>query len=183
MSLLFETILFALTMFRFCEAVRQGWGRGPVLQQFVSDGTWAYALVFATMLVNMMLYKYVRSTLTGICYTCVSPPPVLRSPIPPGADARLGAGGCSSCSPSPYALHSPVLPPQARAVTYSMHPGLPARPEPAPRLRRALRDLAQPPRELDDRAHAPLGGAARVARARSYAPRGRPRHHRAHLRW
>ncbi|EIW57032.1 uncharacterized protein TRAVEDRAFT_30265 [Trametes versicolor FP-101664 SS1] len=68
-SLLFETILFALTMFRFCEAVRQGWGRGPVLQQFVSDGTWAYALVFATMLVNMMLYKYVRSTLTGICYT------------------------------------------------------------------------------------------------------------------
>ncbi|KAL1938449.1 hypothetical protein VTO73DRAFT_11689 [Trametes versicolor] len=68
-SLLFETVLFALTMLRFCAAVREGWGRGPVLRRFVSDGTWAYALVFATMLVNMMLYKYVRSTLTGICYT------------------------------------------------------------------------------------------------------------------
>lgn len=81
-SLLFETILFALTMLRFCAAVREGWGRGPVLRRFVSDGTWAYALVFATMLVNMMLYKYVRSTLTGICYTCVSSHLPSSSPFP-----------------------------------------------------------------------------------------------------
>ncbi|KAI0364048.1 hypothetical protein BV20DRAFT_983430 [Pilatotrama ljubarskyi] len=68
-SLIFETILFVLTMYKFCEAVRQGWGKGPVMQQFVTDGTWAYALIFLVMLVNMMLYRYVRSTLTGICYT------------------------------------------------------------------------------------------------------------------
>ncbi|KAI0669053.1 hypothetical protein C8Q78DRAFT_978960 [Trametes maxima] len=68
-SLTFETILFILTMFKFIEAVRHGWGKGPVMQQFVTDGTWAYALIFLAMLVNMMLYKYVHSTLTGICYT------------------------------------------------------------------------------------------------------------------
>ncbi|KAH9846551.1 hypothetical protein C2E23DRAFT_572286 [Lenzites betulinus] len=68
-SLLFETILFALTMYRFGEAVRQGWGKGPILQQFMTDGTWAYALIFLVMLINMMMYKYVHSTLTGICYT------------------------------------------------------------------------------------------------------------------
>ena len=42
-----------------------------MVQQFIADGTWAYALIFLVMLVNMMFYKYVHSELTGICYTCV----------------------------------------------------------------------------------------------------------------
>ncbi|CDO69946.1 hypothetical protein BN946_scf184836.g20 [Trametes cinnabarina] len=49
-SLIFETILFALTLYKFAEAVRQGWGKGPVMQQFVTDGTWAYTLIFLVML-------------------------------------------------------------------------------------------------------------------------------------
>ncbi|KAI8992783.1 hypothetical protein BD414DRAFT_535364 [Trametes punicea] len=68
-SLVFETLLFVLTLYKFFEAVQQGWGKGPIMQQFVADGTWAYTLIFVVMLINMMLYKYVRSTLTGICYT------------------------------------------------------------------------------------------------------------------
>ncbi|KAH9886949.1 hypothetical protein C8Q73DRAFT_794980 [Cubamyces lactineus] len=68
-SLIFETILFTLTIYKFFDAVRQGWGRGPVMQQFVADGTWAYTLIFIVMLVNMMMYKYIHSTITGICYT------------------------------------------------------------------------------------------------------------------
>ncbi|KAI0691687.1 hypothetical protein C8Q76DRAFT_634755 [Earliella scabrosa] len=68
-SLAFETVLFALTMAKFLDVVKQGWGMGPIMQQFIADGTWAYALIFVAMLVNMMLYKYVHSTLTGICYT------------------------------------------------------------------------------------------------------------------
>ncbi|KAH9926547.1 uncharacterized protein BXZ73DRAFT_90875 [Epithele typhae] len=68
-SLAFETVLFVLTIGKFIDAVRQGWGKGPVMQQFVADGTWAYTLIFVVMLINMMLYKLVRSTLTGICYT------------------------------------------------------------------------------------------------------------------
>ncbi|KAH9910681.1 uncharacterized protein BXZ73DRAFT_108634 [Epithele typhae] len=70
-SLAFETVLFVLTIGKFIDAVRQGWGKGPVMQQFVADGTWAYALIFIVMLVNMMFYKLVRSTLTGICYTWI----------------------------------------------------------------------------------------------------------------
>ena len=45
---------------------------GPIMQQFVADGTWAYALIFVVMLTNMMMYKLVHSSLTGICYTCVT---------------------------------------------------------------------------------------------------------------
>ncbi|TBU43452.1 hypothetical protein BD309DRAFT_960631 [Dichomitus squalens] len=68
-SLAFETLLFTLTIGKFLDGVRQGWGRAVMVQQFVADGTWAYALIFLTMLVNMMFYKYVHSELTGICYT------------------------------------------------------------------------------------------------------------------
>ncbi|KAI0753746.1 hypothetical protein C8Q74DRAFT_1373691 [Fomes fomentarius] len=68
-SLTFETLLFALTIAKFLDALKQGWGMGPIMQQFVTDGTWAYALIFVVMLINMMMYKYVHSTLTGICYT------------------------------------------------------------------------------------------------------------------
>ncbi|RPD72781.1 hypothetical protein L226DRAFT_572888 [Lentinus tigrinus ALCF2SS1-7] len=68
-SLAFETVLFVLTIVKFVDAVKQGWGKGPIMQQFVTDGTWAYTLIFLVMLVNMMLYKYVHSSLTGICYT------------------------------------------------------------------------------------------------------------------
>lgn len=42
------------------------------MQQFVADGTWAYTLIFIVMLVNMMMYKYIHSTITGICYTYVN---------------------------------------------------------------------------------------------------------------
>ncbi|GJE89045.1 hypothetical protein PsYK624_051350 [Phanerochaete sordida] len=68
-SLVFETVLFVLTLLKFAHAVRQGWGRRPVMRDFVSDGTWAYTLLFVTMLVNALLYKFVRSPLAGICFT------------------------------------------------------------------------------------------------------------------
>ena len=70
-SLAFETLLFTLTIGKFLDGVRQGWGKAVMVQQFIADGTWAYALIFLVMLVNMMFYKYVHSELTGICYTCV----------------------------------------------------------------------------------------------------------------
>ncbi|KAI0792300.1 hypothetical protein C8Q75DRAFT_804702 [Abortiporus biennis] len=68
-SLSFETLLFALTLFKFVVAVKVGWGKRPVMKQFVSDGTWAYALIFLTMFINSMLYKLVHNPLAGICYT------------------------------------------------------------------------------------------------------------------
>ncbi|KAI0341189.1 hypothetical protein BDW22DRAFT_1430329 [Trametopsis cervina] len=68
-SLIFETILFALTVFKFIGAVKAGWGKRPVMKEFVQDGTWAFALVFVTMCINSALYHNVHSPLAGICFT------------------------------------------------------------------------------------------------------------------
>jgi len=68
-SLVFETILFVLTLYKFFLAVHDGWGKRPVMQQFVGDGTWAYSLIFVAMLINSLLYKVVHTPLAGICFT------------------------------------------------------------------------------------------------------------------
>ncbi|THH27345.1 hypothetical protein EUX98_g6843 [Antrodiella citrinella] len=68
-SLVFETILFLLTLYKFIHAVHDGWGKRPVMQQFVGDGTWAYFLIFFAMLINSLLYKLVHTPLAGICFT------------------------------------------------------------------------------------------------------------------
>ncbi|EMD32751.1 hypothetical protein CERSUDRAFT_118479 [Gelatoporia subvermispora B] len=68
-SLIFETVLFVLTLAKFLSALHQGWGSGQLVQQFTRDGTWAYTVIFATMLVNAMLYDFMHSPLAGICFT------------------------------------------------------------------------------------------------------------------
>ena len=95
-SLVFETLLFVLSIHKFVGAVRQGWGRRPVMREFITDGTWAYTLIFSkvaffhsqllpsdstavTMFVNSMLYKLVKgSPLAGVCFTYVEPFRVLN---------------------------------------------------------------------------------------------------------
>ncbi|KAI0640950.1 hypothetical protein C8Q79DRAFT_424683 [Trametes meyenii] len=67
--LLFGTILFALTMYKFIGAMLTGWGTNSVMQRFVADGTWAYTLIFLVVLVDMLVYKFAHSVLSGICYT------------------------------------------------------------------------------------------------------------------
>ena len=44
----FETVLFVLTLFKFIVALRNGWGRTPVLFLLVRDGTWAFILIFGS---------------------------------------------------------------------------------------------------------------------------------------
>lgn len=48
-SLAFETLLFGMTLWKFFVAVKDGWGRRPIMREFVSDGTWAYALIFGML--------------------------------------------------------------------------------------------------------------------------------------
>ncbi|TFK49206.1 hypothetical protein OE88DRAFT_1633059, partial [Heliocybe sulcata] len=67
-SLSFETILFALTIYKFVQSRRQGWHRSPILHQFVRDGTWAFALIFAAMLAITLTYALMHSPLTGVCF-------------------------------------------------------------------------------------------------------------------
>ncbi|KAI0295174.1 hypothetical protein B0F90DRAFT_1919443 [Multifurca ochricompacta] len=48
----FETLLFILTLFKFIVALRNGWGRTPVVYLLVRDGTWAFVLIFVSLLLK-----------------------------------------------------------------------------------------------------------------------------------
>ncbi|KAI0248021.1 hypothetical protein BJV78DRAFT_1076238, partial [Lactifluus subvellereus] len=52
----FETVLFVLTLVKFLVALRNGWGRTPVVYLLVRDGTWAFILIFVTLCVNAGFY-------------------------------------------------------------------------------------------------------------------------------
>jgi hypothetical protein len=46
----FESLLFLLTMVKFYAALREGWGREPIISCFMRDGIWAFALPFGMSL-------------------------------------------------------------------------------------------------------------------------------------
>ncbi|KAF5374704.1 hypothetical protein D9615_008967 [Tricholomella constricta] len=50
-----DSILFALTMVKFYQAIREGWGREPVIYRFLQDGIWAFALPFCLFLLLLCL--------------------------------------------------------------------------------------------------------------------------------
>lgn len=61
---LFETILFVLTLFKFLVALRNGWGRTPVVYLLVRDGTWAFILIFGSptcFFPAILLYLHTQS--------------------------------------------------------------------------------------------------------------------------
>ncbi|KAI0059002.1 hypothetical protein BV25DRAFT_1180333 [Artomyces pyxidatus] len=68
-SLSFQSLLFALTLFKFFVAVRAGWGRTSVLARLATDGTWAYALIFSVMFANALLYSFEHTPLAGLCFS------------------------------------------------------------------------------------------------------------------
>ena len=74
------------------QAVHQGWGRRPVMRDFVTDGTWAYAIIFGqwlypivdchcaadspstrtvAMLLNTVFYAVETTPLAGVGFSCV----------------------------------------------------------------------------------------------------------------
>ncbi|KAI0048459.1 hypothetical protein FA95DRAFT_1038106 [Auriscalpium vulgare] len=65
---LFETMLFILTLFKFIRAFQTGWGRTPVITLLMRDGTWAFALIFATLCVNGAFYLGTTSPLTSVAF-------------------------------------------------------------------------------------------------------------------
>ncbi|KAI0646399.1 hypothetical protein C8Q79DRAFT_667524 [Trametes meyenii] len=68
-SLAFETSLFTLTLIKFMNnVVRTQLSRQSILFVLMRDGTWAYAIIFAVMLLNTLMYQIERNTLAGICY-------------------------------------------------------------------------------------------------------------------
>ncbi|KAA1467070.1 hypothetical protein DENSPDRAFT_832045 [Dentipellis sp. KUC8613] len=53
--LIFQTILFVLTLCKFLAACRDGWAHKPVVRLFITDGIWAFMILFFSMLLNFVL--------------------------------------------------------------------------------------------------------------------------------
>ncbi|KIP08572.1 hypothetical protein PHLGIDRAFT_377107 [Phlebiopsis gigantea 11061_1 CR5-6] len=65
-SLAFETFLFVLTLIKFFQSITRD--TKSILFTFVRDGTWAFALIFVAMLLNMLMYKLNKTPLVGMGY-------------------------------------------------------------------------------------------------------------------
>ncbi|KAJ6495695.1 hypothetical protein C8R47DRAFT_369603 [Mycena vitilis] len=67
-TLLFQTFLFGLTLFKFVHAVRDGWGDTPLVGLVMRDGTWAFILLFAVVGGDACLYGLKNHTFSGVLY-------------------------------------------------------------------------------------------------------------------
>ncbi|KIP08570.1 hypothetical protein PHLGIDRAFT_377029 [Phlebiopsis gigantea 11061_1 CR5-6] len=67
-SLCYETLLFFLTFVKFFQSVKLEYERHSIMYIFVRDGTWAYAIIFAALLLNTLMYQLVHTPLAGMGY-------------------------------------------------------------------------------------------------------------------
>ncbi|KAJ6493451.1 hypothetical protein C8R45DRAFT_187782 [Mycena sanguinolenta] len=67
-AVLFQTVLFSLTVLRFVQAIRAGWGKMPLLLLIVRDGTWAYFLAVLVLISDLSLYALKNHVYGGILY-------------------------------------------------------------------------------------------------------------------
>jgi len=47
-AIIFQAILFVVTLYKFVLALRSGWGDVPLIVLLTRDGTWAFFLLFST---------------------------------------------------------------------------------------------------------------------------------------
>ncbi|TFK22090.1 hypothetical protein FA15DRAFT_671903 [Coprinopsis marcescibilis] len=64
----FQTVLFALTGWKFFQAARSGWGNVPIINLLMRDGSWAFMLIFLTLLSEAALYGFAPNAYTDILY-------------------------------------------------------------------------------------------------------------------
>ncbi|KAJ3534953.1 hypothetical protein NM688_g7047 [Phlebia brevispora] len=67
-SLTFETVLFVMTLIKFFQYSYVTWERGSILFVFFRDGTWAFAMIFTTILLNTVMYQVNNNPLSGAAY-------------------------------------------------------------------------------------------------------------------
>ncbi|KAJ7263657.1 hypothetical protein B0H12DRAFT_1103321 [Mycena haematopus] len=67
-AVLFQTVLFSLTVVRFVQAIREGWGKLPLLLLIVRDGTWAYLLAVLILIGDVSLYGLTNPSYGDILY-------------------------------------------------------------------------------------------------------------------
>ena len=59
-SILFQTLLFIVTAYKFILSLRSGWGQVPIVVLLMRDGTWAFFLLFG---IQFPVYLYACITL------------------------------------------------------------------------------------------------------------------------
>ncbi|KAG2021241.1 hypothetical protein CC2G_006495 [Coprinopsis cinerea AmutBmut pab1-1] len=64
----FQAFLFGATVWKFCRAVRAGWGHVPIVQLLLRDGTWAFGLLFVVLTCEALLYGFAAGAYTGFLY-------------------------------------------------------------------------------------------------------------------
>ncbi|TBU26169.1 hypothetical protein BD311DRAFT_740784 [Dichomitus squalens] len=65
----FEAVLFAMTIAKFKQSRGEGLGRRPILDTIVRDGTWAFLVGIAVMVLNTLVYtSAARNALSGAAY-------------------------------------------------------------------------------------------------------------------
>ncbi|KAG2021240.1 hypothetical protein CC2G_006494 [Coprinopsis cinerea AmutBmut pab1-1] len=65
----FQTILFAVTMWKFISVVRVGgWKYAHLTMVLVRDGTWAFILLFLLLISEAFLYGFASKAYTGVMY-------------------------------------------------------------------------------------------------------------------
>ncbi|KAF4572572.1 hypothetical protein EYR36_007080 [Pleurotus pulmonarius] len=80
--ILYESLLFVLTMIKFYQALREGWGRQPVISRFMSHGIWAFGAPFVILTVNTLCMALLKGAIASVAYSWIIA-------VPPFAGARL----------------------------------------------------------------------------------------------
>ncbi|KJA27900.1 hypothetical protein HYPSUDRAFT_884936 [Hypholoma sublateritium FD-334 SS-4] len=68
-SVLFQFLLFGLTLHKFIQAARSGWGDVPLILLLVRDGTWAFFLLFFIYVAQLSLYALKNHAFSGVFYS------------------------------------------------------------------------------------------------------------------
>ncbi|KAI3621284.1 hypothetical protein WG66_014527 [Moniliophthora roreri] len=67
--IIFQTILFGLTLYKFITGVRAGWGNVPIVKLLMRDGTWAFFVLFIIIVAQSSLYGLENHAFAGILYS------------------------------------------------------------------------------------------------------------------
>ncbi|TEB24802.1 hypothetical protein FA13DRAFT_1287414 [Coprinellus micaceus] len=66
--ILYQAFLFAATAVKFYYSLKAGWGHIPILHLLMRDGTWAFAVLFAILVSEALLYSVDVGAYTGFLY-------------------------------------------------------------------------------------------------------------------
>lgn len=66
--IVYQTLLFLVTIYKFAEAAKKGWGHIPVVQLLLRDGTWAFIVIFAVIIGQALVYGVGPQAYTGFLY-------------------------------------------------------------------------------------------------------------------